>query len=82
MNTYTYQAPYVKGGTTKCYIYNSNDQIVGAIQRYYKSFILGIIDAWIGSNELIVNYKAYNSKDEEVIKANKKTYMTKNQIST
>lgn len=77
MNLYFYQAPQAKGSTKLCEIKSSNGNMIGSIQRYYRSTLHSAIDLLLGKSQLIVRVKAEDSHGNMVIDAFCKNYSFK-----
>lgn len=77
MECFYYNTPLVKGSTNKCYIYNSNGDVIGYFQRYFKSILYRIIDSVIGRNNLFINIKATDSRNLMTIDASVNIKMIK-----
>ena len=75
MQKYTYQAPFVKNATKKSIIYNSMQEAVGAIQRYYPTFIHYAFDWFAGRFCFFVSFRAFNLNEEIVINASMKNHL-------
>src|SRR5690625_7237009 len=67
MRSYIYQAPFGKGSTQICEIKNSNEEIVGSIQRYYNSKLYSLLDFLIGKSNLFVRVKAKDANGNMII---------------
>src|SRR5690625_637606 len=74
MRSYIYQAPFGKGSTQICEIKNSNEEIVGSIQRYYNSKLYSLLDFLIGKSNLFVRVKAKDANGNMIINAIRKNY--------